>query len=84
MKIKNPILALIAGLGAAIFLIFFAVFILALIYIIIISIITGVSKGEWGSLILLSVPVFPISMLYMIWTDRRKFPKNLMVEELKY
>lgn len=82
-KIKNPILALVAGFSAIILLLIFALFILALIYISIITIIAGILRGDWSSLILLLLPSFPIFILYSIWVDRRRFPKNLMIEELE-
>jgi hypothetical protein len=83
IKIKNPILALVAGFSGFIIFLFFALFSLALIFTAIITIIAGISRGDWSSLILLLLPAFPIFILYSIWVDRRRFPKNLMIEELE-
>lgn len=83
VKIKNPILALVAGFIAIIIVLFFALLILGLIYFSIITIIDGISKGDWSSLIILLLPAFPIFILYTIWVNRKRFPKNLMIEELE-
>ncbi|MFA4849585.1 MAG: hypothetical protein WC626_07645 [Methanoregula sp.] len=83
-KIKNPILAILVGLGAIMLLLIIAFIILALIYTIIVTITNGISRGDWSSLIFLLVPALPLYLLYNFWADRKKFPKNLMIDELKY
>ena len=84
IKIKNPILAVFAGLGAIMLFLFFSLLFLALLYTSIIFFISGIARGDLSSLIYLLIPALPLYLLYMFLVDRRKFPKTLMIEELKY
>jgi len=83
LKIINPFVAIIVGLATLFLFLIFAFFILFLVYSSIIGLITGIPKGEYGSAIFLLVPVFPLYLLYDYWTERRRFPKSLMTDELK-
>jgi len=83
LKIKNPIIALIVGLGTVFLGIIFIIFIFALLYSSIIALINGIPKGDYSSAIFLLVPIFPLYLIYDYWKERRKFPKSLLIDELK-
>lgn len=81
VKIKNPVIVLIVGLGAAFFILVFILFTIILIYTSVIGLINGIPKGDYGSVVYLLAPIFPLYLFYDFWAERRKFPKSLTTDE---
>jgi hypothetical protein len=84
---KSPILVMILGLGAGMMLIVVGLAIILTIYL---SISMGISElitGNWSSIILFIVPIFPLYFVYRMIVDylaeRKRFPKALRIKELE-
>jgi len=82
LKIQNPAIAFIVGIGTLFLFGIFVIFIFILIYSSIIALIDGIPKGNFSSAIFLLVPIFPLYLVYDYWIERRKFPKSLATDEL--
>jgi hypothetical protein len=84
---KNPIFAIILGFSAGIMLIVFGLAIILTIYLSISMGLFELMTGDWSSIILFIVPVFPLYFVYRMISDylaeRKRYPKTLMIKELE-